>query len=50
MTWSADFPADDWRRISSTQVVNYALSRLEAKGKGVLLLHDIQARTQAALP
>jgi hypothetical protein len=34
----------------STQVVNYALSRLEAKGKGVLLLHDIQARTQAALP
>lgn len=50
MTWSADFPADDWRHISSTQVVNYALSRLEAKGKGVLLLHDIQARTQAALP
>ncbi|MFX7816533.1 hypothetical protein ABTK28_21510, partial [Acinetobacter baumannii] len=45
MTWSADFPADDWRHISSTQVVNYALSRLEAKGKGVLLLHDIQART-----
>lgn len=50
MTWSADFPADDWRHISSTQVVNYALSRLDAKGKGVLLLHDIQARTQAALP
>lgn len=50
MTWSADFPADDWRPISSTQVVNFALSRLEAKGKGVLLLHDIQARTQAALP
>lgn len=50
MTWSADFPADDWRRISPGQVVHYALSRLEAKGKGVLLLHDIQARTQAALP
>jgi len=50
MTWSADFPADDWRHISSGQVVHYALSRLEAKGKGVLLLHDIQARTQAALP
>jgi len=50
MTWSADFPADDWRHISSTQVVNTALSRMEAKGKGVLLLHDIQARTQAALP
>ena len=50
MTWSADFPADDWRHISSAQVVHFALSRLEAKGKGVLLLHDIQARTQAALP
>lgn len=50
MTWSADFPADDWRHISSAQVVHLALSRLEAKGKGVLLLHDIQARTQAALP
>ncbi|CAN5215357.1 hypothetical protein BH10PSE11_BH10PSE11_11870 [soil metagenome] len=50
MTWSADFPADDWRRISPAQVVHFALSRLEAKGKGVLLLHDIQARTQAALP
>lgn len=50
MTWSADFPADDWRRISPGQVVHFALSRLEAKGKGVLLLHDIQPRTQAALP
>ena len=27
-----------------------AIQRLEAKGKGVLLLHDIQARTVAALP
>ncbi|WP_441520608.1 polysaccharide deacetylase family protein [Bradyrhizobium sp. 2TAF24] len=50
MTWSADFPADDWRPISSTQVLNYALTRLEAKGKGVLLLHDIQGRTATMLP
>jgi len=50
MTWSADFPADDWRPISAAQVASLALSRLEAKGKGILLLHDIQARTQAALP
>ena len=26
------------------------MQRLEAKGKGILLLHDIQARTVAALP
>lgn len=50
MTWSADFPADDWRNVSSARVTALALSRLEAKGKGVLLLHDIHARTVAALP
>ena len=27
-----------------------AIKRLEAKGRGILLLHDIQARTVAALP
>lgn len=48
--WSADFPADDWRHVSSSRVYELALQRLEAKGKGILLLHDIQARTVAALP
>src|ERR1700712_4760103 len=48
--WSADFPADDWHRISSQRVYDLAIKRLEAKGKGILLLHDIQARTVAALP
>ena len=49
-TWSADFPADDWRHISSSRVYDLAMKRIEAKGKGILLLHDIQARTVAALP
>jgi peptidoglycan/xylan/chitin deacetylase (PgdA/CDA1 family) len=48
--WSADFPADDWRHISSSRVYDLAIKRIEAKGKGILLLHDIQARTVAALP
>jgi peptidoglycan/xylan/chitin deacetylase (PgdA/CDA1 family) len=48
--WSADFPADDWRHVSSARVYDLAMQRLEAKGKGILLLHDIQARTVAALP
>ncbi|HET7888373.1 MAG TPA: polysaccharide deacetylase family protein [Bradyrhizobium sp.] len=48
--WSADFLADDWHHISSQRVYDLAVSRLEAKGKGILLLHDIQARTVAALP
>jgi peptidoglycan/xylan/chitin deacetylase (PgdA/CDA1 family) len=49
-TWSADFLADDWRHVSSTRVFQLAMKRLEARGRGILLLHDIQARTVAALP
>ncbi|MBI5264891.1 MAG: polysaccharide deacetylase family protein [Bradyrhizobium sp.] len=48
--WSADFPADDWRHVSSARVYQLAMQRIEAKGKGILLLHDIQSRTVAALP
>jgi peptidoglycan/xylan/chitin deacetylase (PgdA/CDA1 family) len=48
--WSADFPADDWRHVSSSRVYDLAMQRLEAKGKGILLLHDIQQRTVVALP
>jgi peptidoglycan/xylan/chitin deacetylase (PgdA/CDA1 family) len=50
MTWSADFPADDWRKIKASEIIRRALERLEAKGKGILLLHDIQPATAIALP
>ena len=50
MIWSADFPADDWRRISASEIVRRAMRRLEAKGKGILLLHDIHPATVLALP
>ncbi len=50
MTWSADFPADDWKRIGPAEIMKRALTRLEAKGKGVLLLHDIHPATALALP
>ena len=50
ITWSADFLADDWTKISPAQVYARALRRIEANGKGILLLHDIQARTVEALP
>ncbi|WP_347337453.1 polysaccharide deacetylase family protein [Bradyrhizobium jicamae] len=48
--WSADFPADDWRDVSASRVYELAMQRLEQKGKGILLLHDIQPRTVTALP
>ena len=48
--WSADFLADDWLRIGPGQVYSRALQRIEASRKGILLLHDIQAKTVEALP
>jgi peptidoglycan/xylan/chitin deacetylase (PgdA/CDA1 family) len=50
MTWSADVPGDDWLRISGDEVAKRTIDRLEAKGKGIVLLHDIQAKTVLALP
>jgi peptidoglycan-N-acetylglucosamine deacetylase len=50
MTWSVDFMADDWTHISDREIVRRALMRLKAKGKGILLLHDIHPATALALP
>ncbi len=50
MTWSADLVADDWRHISASEVVRRSIARLDEKGKGILLLHDIQPATALALP
>ena len=50
VVFSTDVDADDWHRIGSAQVVALAIKRLEAKGKGMLLLHDIHPRTATALP
>ena len=49
--FSADVVADDWHRdITPAKITALAMSRLEARGKGILLLHDIHAKTVAALP
>ncbi len=48
--WSADFVADDWRNISSAKVYELAIKRIEARHRGILLLHDIHERTVQALP
>jgi peptidoglycan/xylan/chitin deacetylase (PgdA/CDA1 family) len=50
MTWSADFPVDDWKHISAKEIVKRAFQRLEAKGRGLILLHDIQPATALAMP
>ncbi len=49
--FSSDTDADDWHhRISGKQIIALAMRRLEARGKGILLLHDIHPATVAALP
>jgi peptidoglycan/xylan/chitin deacetylase (PgdA/CDA1 family) len=48
--WSADVVADDWHHISAQRVHDLAMQRITARGKGVMLFHDIQPRTVAALP
>ena len=50
MAWSADFEGDDWKHISADQITARVLARLERKGRGILVLHDIQPATARALP
>ena len=47
--WSIDFQADDWEPLSADQIVALALKRIEAAHKGILLLHDPELNTPAAL-
>jgi peptidoglycan-N-acetylglucosamine deacetylase len=51
VVFSSDAVADDWhRRIKPGEIIARAMSRLEKRGKGILLLHDIHPVTVAALP
>ncbi len=51
VVFSSDTVADDWHHhIKPSQIIALAVSRLEARGKGILLLHDIHPITVAALP
>ena len=50
VAWSADVVADDWKRIGAREIVRRAMRRLETRGRGILLLHDIHPATVTALP
>jgi peptidoglycan-N-acetylglucosamine deacetylase len=51
VVFSTDVVADDWfRGIKPGEIVRRAITRLEARGKGILLLHDIHPHTAEALP
>ncbi|UHC19710.1 polysaccharide deacetylase family protein [Methylobacterium currus] len=48
--FSIDVDGDDWKKISPAAVMTRVLRRLDAAGRGIILLHDIQPRTVAILP
>lgn len=51
VTWSADVVADDWfRHVTAKEIVRKAMQRLNKRGRGILLLHDIHPATAAAVP
>jgi hypothetical protein len=51
ITWSADIDTNDWWRGSSPgAIVKRAMQRLNARGRGIILMHDIHPATALALP
>ncbi|MGB7258413.1 MAG: polysaccharide deacetylase family protein [Pseudolabrys sp.] len=51
VTWSADVVADDWfKGITAKEIVRKAMRRLDARGRGIVLLHDIHPATAMAVP
>ena len=51
IVFGSDTVADDWHhRIRPSKIIVLAMRRLEARGRGILLLHDIHPATVAALP
>jgi peptidoglycan/xylan/chitin deacetylase (PgdA/CDA1 family) len=47
---SGDVLADDWIGIGPDHIIARGLARLQAKGSGILLLHDVQPALALAMP
>lgn len=51
ITWSADVDTNDWwRGTTPSAVLQRAMRRLNAKGRGIILMHDIHPATALMLP
>jgi peptidoglycan/xylan/chitin deacetylase (PgdA/CDA1 family) len=50
VVFGADLWASDWNRMTPKQELRLLTSRLEVARKGIILLHDPQARTATMLP
>jgi len=51
IVWSADVDTDDWKRGTSPgELIKRTMKRLDARGRGIILMHDIHPDTALALP
>jgi peptidoglycan/xylan/chitin deacetylase (PgdA/CDA1 family) len=50
MLWSIDVDPEDWRPLTPDQVVDRVILQLGKKRSGIILMHDVQSHTAAALP
>jgi peptidoglycan/xylan/chitin deacetylase (PgdA/CDA1 family) len=50
MLWSIDIDPEDWRPLSPDEVVQRILAQLEKRHSGIILMHDVQPHTAAAVP
>jgi peptidoglycan/xylan/chitin deacetylase (PgdA/CDA1 family) len=51
ITWSADIDTDDWKRgTTPSELITRTMRRLNARGRGIILMHDIHPDTALALP
>ena len=48
--FGADFWGSDWNPMTGDQILAQVLGRIEARGSGILLLHDIHAHTADMVP
>ena len=50
LPFSASIMSQDWKKTSGNAMIERVMARLNRQGRGVILLHDLQSRTAAALP
>lgn len=48
--FGADFWGSDWNKSTPEALLKLSLDRIEARGRGIFLLHDIHAHTAAMVP
>jgi peptidoglycan/xylan/chitin deacetylase (PgdA/CDA1 family) len=48
--FSTDVDSFDFKARDAAQIVNTVMTRLDKQGKGIILMHDLQKHTAAALP